>query len=511
MSSLAYPREHARRKTTPAVLPAFLSQRGSDVLLASAVLAIGTTLLAILPGCFSVDSWLALTAGRDVWNLGIPHLETLTAMSHGVAWVDQQWLSEFVTYGLYLLGGLALVGVVNVGLLALGIGGAVAAARRLGAQPKSILIALPLCVWLILPSREVRTQEFAIPLFTAVAYLLARDSRNPSRRVYWCLPILTLWGNVHGTATIGALLVVLRGGTVIWERRAALRSPQAWKRPLALILGAPLFTLLTPYGTQMLSYYQTMYLHSSVRHAVTEWQPITFSWWIAVPFFIAAALLLWSFGRNASATTLWERLALIVLAAGSIEVIRNVLFFGLCALMLMPLSLDLATGRTRTATSPRDGRRARINGLVLLAAGLSAVIGIAATFARPASSLELGYQRLPLLAAVEKATSAQPSLKVLTDVRFADWLLWRDPALRGRVANDARFELLSTAQLTDMQRVFAAIGTNWQAGATGYGLIVVDRKYDPYAASGFVHEAGARVLYDDGQRLVILRAQREAG
>ena len=53
-------------------------------------------------------------------------------------------------------------------------------------------------------------------------YLLAADSRKPSPRVYWCLPILVLWANLHGTASLGAMLVALRGVTLVWERREVL-------------------------------------------------------------------------------------------------------------------------------------------------------------------------------------------------------------------------------------------------------------------------------------------------
>lgn len=40
-------------------------------------------------------------------------------------------------------------------------------------------------------------------------------------------------------------------------------------------------------------------------------------------------------------------------------------------------------------------------------------------------------------------------MKILADVRYADWLIWEDPRLfSGRVAYDTSFELLSTSQLS---------------------------------------------------------------
>jgi hypothetical protein len=512
------------------------SRRGSDVLIAVAVMAVGAVLVANLPSAFDVDSWLALVAGRDIWQNGLPHHETLTVLSQGSAWIDQQWLSQLGSYGLYKLGGLALLGIANVALLAGAVGGAVVGARRLGAHPKAVMMILPLALFMIVPSRQVRTQEFAMPLFVALAYLLSTDSRSPSRRVYWCLPILVLWANLHGTVTVGALLVALRGATVAWERRATLVQSllalsqrgtvsvkgqwRQWVRPLALGLGGPLCLLLTPYGLSILSYYRETMLGSTLRHTVTEWQPITSSPGTAAVFFLAAGIAVWSFGRYTSRTTLWERIALLVLVAGSISVIRNILFFGLFALMVIPVSLAIgarakgagAPAEASTETAPRAARRrGRINALLAFTALAALLIAGLATLVRPASTLELNYQRPAMLAAVQRATQADPTLKVFAEDRFADWLLWRDPALSGRIANDVRFELLTASQLNRINAVFGVIGPNWKQGARGYRLIVMDKKYVPEAASAFVREAGSKVLYDDGERLVVLRSAKAAG
>src|SRR5437588_13047734 len=69
-------------------------RRAYDVLLVAAVTALATIFLVQVQHAFGVDSWLALAAGRGVWQSGIPRHETLTVISHGAAWVDQQWLSQ---------------------------------------------------------------------------------------------------------------------------------------------------------------------------------------------------------------------------------------------------------------------------------------------------------------------------------------------------------------------------------------------------------------------------------
>jgi hypothetical protein len=511
MSSLAYPQEAAPTRAARRSLTDIVAAWGSDVLLGVALLALAAILLAGLPGDFNVDSWLALVTGREVFIGGIPHHEVLTVMSQGAPWIDQQWLSQFASYAIYLVGGFGLLGLVNILLLVSGIAGATVAARRLGAPFRSVLLTLPLCVAVIMPSREVRTQEFAIPLFVALVYLLTRDSRAPSRRVFWCLPILVVWANLHGTVTLGAALVGLRGLTVLWERRRSLTSSlEQWRRPLALIVGAGASILITPYGVGIIGYYRTTMLSSTLRHFVTEWQPITSSTVTAVFFFIVAGAAVWSFGRHASKTTLWERLAFLVLAAGSIEVVRNTLFFGLFALMIVPVSIAFGQRRAGAVNAPPDRRRGRVNGLLGATAVAVLALVAVATLVRPDSTIEYGFQRVKLLAAVEQVTRADPSIKILPDERFGDWLLWRDPALSGRISNDVRFELLSSSQLISLESVFSVVGPNWKAGARGYRLLVLDKRYDPNSVKAFLEEPGHRVLYNDGQRIVILRSAHEA-
>jgi hypothetical protein len=472
------------------------------------ILFLASALLLSLPSAFSVDSWLALTTGREIWQVGLPHHETLTVIAHGGSWVDQQWLSQVVIYGVYRIGGLGLLGVSNVALIVLGIAGAVKIARRLGARPRDVMLLLPLCVWLVVPAREVRTQSLVIPLFVATVYLLAMDSRRPSKRVYWCFPILVLWANLHGSASLGAGLVGLRGLTLAWERRASVRNVRRQlARPLLLTVGAPVSLLLTPYGPQTLSYYRDTMFNSALRHVVAEWQPMTSLPLIAGVFFLLVGFMLWSFVRHTAGTTPWERMALIALAAASVGVVRNVTFFALCSLALLP---HLVPGRAGDSPRADPPVRLRLNTLVGCVGVTAIAVAVAITLTRPAAKFELSYQRPAMLQVVHAALRADPTLKVLSDSRFADWLLWRDRSIAGRIGADARWELLSATQIGRIQRTFTAAGPDWKLGARGYRLILLDAAADPKSLSGFLAEPDRRVLYDDGQRIVILRTTRQA-
>jgi hypothetical protein len=508
MSSLAFPREVAPGRAPRRSLAAWIAEHPSEVLISVPIAVLAFVTLVQLPKEFNVDSWLALVTGRLVWQNGVPHHEILTTMSLGHGWVDQQWLAQLAMYATYRVGGIGLMGLVNGVLIVSAVVIATVTARRHGATRLPMMICLAVCVVMVMPSREIRTQGFALPLFALVAYLLVSDNRHPSRRVFWCLPILVLWSNLHGTVTMGAGLVVLHGLISLWESRGQLRvSRSAWLRPLALIVGAVAAILVTPYGLAIVGYYHETMVSSTLREAVTEWRPVTSAPVTAAALFAMTGLALWSFGRSPARTTTWEKLAPLILAVSAIGVVRNAVFFAVLALMIVPVSVRWGE---RTSEGVTDRGRTRINGALAACGVVAVVFAAASTLVRPASGIEYSEQRPGVLRSVETAVRTHPGIRVMSDEAFDDWLLWRDPGLYGRVANDVRFEILSDSQIRSLQAFFQMVGPGWRAAARGYRLLALYRKDEPAAFAALRHETGARVLYYDGQREVILRSPAQA-
>src|SRR6188474_3904801 len=66
-------------------------------------------LLLFPPALLVNDSWLNLMAGREVIENGLPKVDELTVYGLGSTWTDQQWGAQVFMYGLYSLGGFALL------------------------------------------------------------------------------------------------------------------------------------------------------------------------------------------------------------------------------------------------------------------------------------------------------------------------------------------------------------------------------------------------------------------
>jgi hypothetical protein len=86
---------------------------------------------------------------------------------------------------------------------------------------------------------------------------------------------------------------------------------------------------------------------------------------------------------------------------------------------------------------------------------------------------------------------------------YADWLLWSQPQLTGRVAFDARFELLSTSQLLRVARLQARSG-DWLRTVSGDRVFVLNRRTDRSLERSLIHRLPARVVFSS-PRVVVLR------
>ena len=448
-----------------------------------------------LPSHLASDTWMTFAFGREIVDHGLPHHDALTVWAHGRTWTDQQWLGQLIFYGSYafagIRGAIALQTLALTSAMALGI----FAARRHGGSTRSVTwIVLAASLVVAWGSWTLRVQSLVFPLFVALLWLLAEDSRRPSRRVLLALPIVVVWGNLHGTAFLAAGLVALRGLSILLERDRPLRA----RLPIAGVLTAsPVLLLASPYGFSLVEYYRTLLLNPAFGRYVTEWAPTKLALG-TVPFYALALLGVWLAGRCRSRLTLFEQSALLVTLVLALLAIRSVVWFVLVAVVLLPVALD------GVLSSHWDNPRYRyVNRLLALPAPLVCAWVVGAAFAHPAP----WYTRdFPAGAsdAVAKVAAANPGLRIFANERYADWLVLDHPELRGRIAFDGRFELLTASQLK--QIVELRLRIEGSRGITrGYGLLVLDPVTEKKVADAFVAAHSGRVLWRN-HAIVISRA-----
>jgi hypothetical protein len=222
-----------------------------------------------------------------------------------------------------------------------------------------------------------------------------------------------------------------------------------------------------------------------------------------------------SFVRHPYRTTAWEKLALLVLAAGTFEVVRNAVFLGLVGLIVVPVSLGYGPTGTRSPATRSRGQvsaatRMRVNGTLAALAAVGLVAAAVAVVPVSATTVQDAHQNPRMVAVVARAVRADPSLKLMVDDHYSDYLLWKDPGLAGHIAADVRYELLTGSQMNRLESAFSAVGPDFRRGARGYRLLVLNRAADALGIRAYRAEPGSRVIFHDRDAVIILRSARQA-
>ena len=454
-------------------------------------------LLTNLPNSVGGDGWLVLTAGREIFEHGLPKHDSLTVWANGEAWVDQQWAAQAVFYAVSLLGGMKAALLVNVAVIAGALALALAAARRFGASSRSTAAVGLVCVVVAFPHSGLRAQTFAYPLFAAVVAMLVRDARAPSRGVYLVFPLLVVWANLHGSVVLGAALVVLAGGVA--AARRLTRRGASWSswRVAAMVALPPACVFASPYGPSLAGYYRSTLANSAFADLVGEWQPPTLR--RDALFFVLAIATVWLIARYGRRLTMFERCAVLATLFGGLLAVRNIVWFVLVVAIVAPLAVD--------ELWPPDGRRrrVRVNAALGVAAG-SAVVGAFVLTAIQPESAHLSRYPERAADAVGVIAGHDRATRVFANERFADWLLWREPRLAGRIAFDVRFELLSERELRAIAEFRGRAGSGWKRAVAGYDILVLDPASDGASERSLLAEEGMKRVYRDDAISILVRA-----
>jgi hypothetical protein len=263
-------------------------------------------------------------------------------------------------------------------------------------------------------------------------------------------------------------------------------------RGLVLMLAPWACVFASPYSLRLPAYYEKILIGGGFKRVVTEWAPTTLTATTAAVYLIILGGL-WLLGRAGRGVPLLDQLVFVLTALLAFEAVRNTAWIGLVALAVLPPLID----RLR---SPAD-EPARLNRILAITILAAVVISVAGVAAKPTSWFTRGF---PAGAASATASAAGPHSRVFATSPYADWLLWSRPELAGRVAFDARFELLSPTQLERVVR-FEVRAVNWLSTARGYRAFALDPTSNHTLERSLIRRLPARVIFSSPQVVVLRR------
>ena len=397
-----------------------------------------------------------------------------TAPAH--PWRNHEWLTEIVMALVY--NALGVVGLklwklacttATIVLLSLGM-------AETGATPGILLNSLLVAAVALMPQMEFRPQIFTFALFAAILLLLARHNYRGSAPLWLAIPIMALWGNLHGGFIMGLVaLGVYTGVVTLQDMMGGYGGARATRLAIITVV-ATLATLLTPYGID--TWYAVIHaLRNPVtRNAVTDWQPLIFAiatqWHAAhsgVIFYLCGLGLMAAFAISfaaaprggdlpmaaiaatmcAAAFIAMRNLPLAVIACvGPIARHMSILYGGSLRFRSPGASRD-SPGATEDMASDEDARPARSGTNQWIVAALAVVVvvytGLFSSRLREDSHYPAG--------AVAFMKEHELRGNVLGDFNWGEYLIWHC-APQSKVFLDGRYDTVYPFKIIDDYIVF---------------------------------------------------------
>ncbi len=277
-----------------------------------AVCALGA--FAATVGVIGADALWLVALGERVAHGALPRaIPYATAPSGG--WHDVPAGAELVFWALFhLFGGARGLVLAQAGAAALGLGTLAVGLRRESSPGAALVVPLLVLAGALPSIAVVSVALFSLALFPLLLALLEAQSRRPSRAVWFSVPLLALWGNLHGEVLAGWALLA-----------CYLLGERARSRPwssLALLASATAALLANPALLRTPDYYRGVLGSAVARQGEGLWAPLGsggFDLLLVAAAVVLAAVALAGHGRM----KLWELLAASGLTLATVHVART--------------------------------------------------------------------------------------------------------------------------------------------------------------------------------------------
>jgi MFS family permease len=461
--------------TKPMLFPNLSTHRLLVVIVFTAIFTMAVRVPA------DTDTWWHLRAGQFmVENQTIITTDPFSHPRGGQLWIDHGWLAQIFWYGLYALGGWALVSLILAGLVTLAfwfIWRQIEANVFVGAFSMILGAIVSSVVW------TARPQMISFVLTAVVATLLHRFKRQNGRLLPWLPLIMIVWVNVHGGFAIGFMLMLAYlSGEAVNNLTDHQEDPVVtWPRLKHLLIVMVLslaVVVINPFTWRMWLYpFQTVGI-SALRDFIQEWQSPDFHLPHVQPFALMLLLVIAAVGR-AGRRTDWTDLALIAMwTAWALFAARNIAIFGLIATPILARYADLTWSgqwqnwgyqRVPFSSSSHTMGSAKLNwillGLIIIAALIKIVIPLT-----PSANLKAEQETLPY-GAVEYLREHKPAGPMFNSYNWGGYLifkLWPDYT----VYIDGRTDLYDDAFIRRYLNVMVA-GEAWQQTLADDGINLI--------------------------------------
>lgn len=325
------------------------------------------------------DLFWQLQSGRFMWESGAIIRQDLFSLAAEMPRWEHCWLHDLIFFAVYQAGGYAGLSLFKGVLLTSTAVLLMAAARLRGGSPPVLLLAALPVFFLTRGGWLERPQLWSYLLFAAMLLCLEASRRTDSRKVFWLVPLMVCWANLHAGAILAypvfAAYVV---GFALDSRLGGEPFPPGHFRRLGIV--APLLVLcgfLTPYGGELfraLWSAPSLGVDSGMNTQLynMDWRPTDLARNPQLPYLWGAAALLAALSWRRGS---WADLCLFAgLTLMALKLERHVPFLYMGFMVLAPRYVELLGARLKKLF-PRLESRLAVPAVLLL--GLLAVLWMA--------------------------------------------------------------------------------------------------------------------------------------
>ncbi len=419
------------------------------------------------------DFWWHLKTGEFIFHHhSIPRVDTYSFTNYGKVWVAHEWLSEVIFYVLYSWFGF------NTLIFIFTILTVVAFWLVLRHSRSHIFLkgtAMLLGVWSILPTVGVRPRTFTLLLAAFyLATLWSFDRGESKKRIWWLVPLMVLWVNLHAGYLIGLVLIgVALMGTVLdaWSLGATIRSRWDQIKTLSLVFIACVAAVnLNPQGPRIYLFPFEFFFSSVQQNLVLDWVSPDFHQSELLPLAILIIATMAALALSPKRVKPSELILFLSTLYATLKSNRHMAIFALVAAPLLSNYLQGWLETTSFATAFRDSptsgdrRKAIVFNLILLVPLVACVVRLRSMIYSPPAQERVGVP----LQAVAYLKENNITGNTFTDPNiWSGYLIWETPA--NPVYIDGRIDMYGDQFVRDYVDLTSG-QTDWKDPFNRYGV-----------------------------------------
>ena len=452
------------------------------------------------------DFWWHLRTGQYIVETkSIPYTDMFSTLRFGSEWVTHEWLSEVLMYSIFRVAGFAGLIIFFALIITTAFWTTYRLCLKRTGQPYIAGLVTILCAAATMPTWGVRPQMFSI-LFAGI-FLVILDKycgNEKTRVVWWLIPLMVLWVNMHagfaaGIALIGITVVGLALDARIWHKDSVSSIFLRIRRLCAVGVLAGTAVLLNPNGLRIYSYpIETLKSQAQMRY-IQEWRTPNFQDPTFLAFLILILLMFCVLALSNKRPRPSEMLIVIGTLAATLRSARNVPFFALVAAPTLASQLwSWFSGHRKSKSS---GFAPVLSVLIFVI--LPAIVAVISVRRAVARQPQVEAENFPV-AAVEFIKSQNIPQPIYNEYHWGGYLIWKLYP-QYRVYIDGRADVYGDAIMEEFFVVYDGEQA-WRTPLDKYGIQSVLVEPNTAIATLLREDPTWQKVFEDQQAVIFIRS-----